>query len=127
MENFVSMAPHPELVRTALKHCEIPIDYTDDGEVKIAAGGGWDSNGFMTMPEGSAIREIVSAVLTVAMVKHIEDTMVLPSNVSRIRQQASFLDDIAFSMPRSNEDREAIEGIADTLRGVADNLDPAKR
>lgn len=126
MTDFIAMAPHASLVRAALEHCEIPLRYTDDLGVKIEAGPGFDSNGNMTIPEGCELHKILAAVLTTAMVKHIEDTMVLPSNVSRLRQQASFLSDIAFSMWPS-EDREAINGIVETLRNVADNLDPAKR
>lgn len=130
MPQFIDMSPAPSLVRAALAHCEIPLDYTDDHGVKIPAGPGFDSNGFMTIPDDHVLREILSAVLTVAMVKHLEDTMVLPSNVSRLRQQASFLSDIAFSFPPDDEDHDekgALEGIAETLRGIADNLDPANR
>jgi hypothetical protein len=47
--DFISMAPAPALVRAALAHCEIPLDYTDEGGVRIPAGPGFDSNGNMTI------------------------------------------------------------------------------
>jgi hypothetical protein len=108
----ISIKPAPDLVRAALAHCDIPLTYTDAHAVEV--------------PDD--LTPLLSAVVTTAMVKHMEDTMVLPSNVSRIREQASFLSDIAdMSTDLAAEDRNAILGIIETLRGVADNLDPAKR
>jgi hypothetical protein len=128
--DFISMAPAPALVRAALAHCEIPLDYTDEGGVRIPAGPGFDSNGLMTIPEGHVLRDILSAVLTTAMVKHMEDTMVLPTNVARLRAVAHDLGHVLDDLnAASSTDHivEILEDAIESLTGVASNLDPAMR
>jgi hypothetical protein len=127
-KHFISMAPHPNLIRAALAHCEIPMQIDDDGQPLLPSMG-W-SDGHMCFNDSDGSKEmisILSGVLTTAMVKHMEDTMILPTNVSRLREQASFLRDISDFGSMDPDDRVAIEGIIETIDRVADNLDPSKR
>lgn len=106
----IDMRPAPALVRQALAHCEIPLIYTDEHTAEL--------------PEtDDDMGALLSAVVTVAMVKHLEDTMVLPSNLSKLVSVAEFLRHMD-PIPRYAEDIE--EAIA-TIDGVVMNLNPAKR
>lgn len=125
MPQTIDIRPHPQLVRAALAHCKIPLTYGDEHTVSIPAGPGWDSNGNMTIPEGHVLGEILSATVSMAMVKHIEDTMVLPSNASALREIARVLDDIK-PLVQGVDAPEMVTDAAERLRGIANNLDKGK-
>lgn len=122
----IDMRPHPNLIRAALAHSDIPLTYNDDHTVSIPSGPGWDSNGNMTIPEGHVLIGILSGLLTLAMTKHMEDTMILPSNVSKIRQVAGALADMREFAALDEEDTEILREQIESLRSIADNLDPEK-
>lgn len=126
MKQTIDMRPAPGLIRAALAHCEVPLTYNDDHTVSIPAGPGFDSNGMMTIPEDHVLREILSALLTVAMEKHILDTMVMPSNADRLRRVARNCEEFRATVPAHDTD-ELVDEIVFSINEVADNIDPAKQ
>lgn len=122
----LNIGPTPAYVRAALAHCEIPLTYNDDGTVSIPAGPGFDSNGNMTIPEGHVLRDVLSGVVNLAMLKHVADTMVLPSNVKAIREVAGELRGMIGGFVRNPEIPVLLGEMAERLDEIASNLDPAK-
>lgn len=122
----ISIRPAPRLVRAALAHCEIPLTFNDDYTVSIPDSPDFGSEGEMIIPEDHVLIKILAAVVTTAMVKHVEDTMILPSNVSRIREVRNELAEMS-TVGMHLDDRDTLKDIMETLERVADNLDPEKR
>lgn len=123
-EQTIDIRPHPALVRAALAHCDTPVPYADDHSVAIPCGPGWDSNGNMTIPEGHVLRDILSGAVNTAILKYIDDTMVLPSAASAIRDVAKELrGEVADTFERSPETANLLSELAERLDGIARNLD----
>jgi hypothetical protein len=122
----IDMRPAPGLVRAALEAANIPLQYNDDHTVTIPAGPGFDSNGNMTVPEDHVLRDILNAAISLALEKHLENQMILPTNVARLRQMARDLSAMR-SQPRGSWSRDDLDETIETLNDVADNLDPAKQ
>ena len=120
------MKPAPRLIRAALDNAGIPLTYNDDHTVSIPSGPGFDSNGNLTIPEGHVLGDILNGLVTLALEKHFEDSMILPTNVARLRQLTAEVVDLYNEQDRS-ERRSRSDEIIDTLNRVADNLDPGKR
>lgn len=114
MSHTINISPSPALVQTALDHCEIPLVVQDDHTVNVSE---------LT---GKTLTALLSAVVNLAMVKHIEDTMILPSNASRIREVVNDLEAMRDHVSGA-ENAEWIDELRETLAGVADNLEGAYR
>jgi hypothetical protein len=121
----ISMKPAPPLIRAALDNAGIPLTYNDDHTVTIPSGPGFDSNGNLTIPEGHVLSDILNGLVTLALEKHLEESMILPTNVARLRQVSAQLIDLRYA--GRSEDAEWIDEIRTDIERVADNLDPAKR
>lgn len=119
MAENISMAPAPSLVRAALEHCEMPITYNDDYTVVV--------------PEGDDLKALLQASVNLAMTKHVEDTMVLPSNIARLTQVSdrlrSLCRDMRVKAIAFGDDLlvDELNEHADTLDNVGSNLTPKER
>ncbi len=113
MPHMIDITPAPALVQTALDHCEIPLVVLDDHTVNV---------GELT---GKTLSSLLNAIVNLAMVKHIEDTMILPSNASRLREVIRDLG--ALMEDQRGENVEYLEEQIETLEGVAANLEGAFR
>lgn len=120
MPDTIDMRPAASLVRASLAHCKIGLTYNDDHTVEMPE----DTEDTITL---------LSNIITLAMEKHLEDTLILPTNVARIREVRDFLDEIANAGSLAqdfgslSELKERAEEAASSLTGVARNLDPAER
>lgn len=112
MPETIDIRPTPELVRTALAHCQIPLAYTDEHTAELPA-------------TAEDMGPLLSAVVTMAMLKHTEDTMILPSNAKAVRDVAHKLRGMVADLA-DRETQEFVAELAERLDGIADNLNNRK-
>lgn len=112
MPETIDIRPTPELVRTALAHCQIPLVYTDQHTAELPA-------------TAEDMGPLLSAVVTMAMVKHTEDTMVLPSNASALRDVSRTLRQRLVDIGADSLREDFVE-LAERLDDIAANLDTRK-
>lgn len=123
----ISLTPHPAFIRAALEHADVPLPYNDDHTVSIPSGPGWDSNGNMSIPEGHVLGTILTRVLDLSMEKHVNDKMILPTNVAKIREVVRGIGDTIAYGALDEEDKDVLRELSDSLLSIARNLDPEAR
>ena len=110
--NKVNMI-HPSLVEAGLKSVGIDdVTVTDDGE------GGFT----LSYKQDFTIEQLLNKLAEIGMEKYVLDTMVMPSNASRLRSVAADIESYMLDGQIDAETREALDEAVMSMLGVADNL-----
>lgn len=84
-----------------------------------------EKEGGMAVAHERPIEELFGEVVNALIVQGSITTMVVPSNISRLKEQVRSLNDLAEFGALDPEDKENVESVRDAIARCADNLDAA--
>lgn len=113
MAKTMTIGPHPDFSRDLFEAQDIPtkdIEFKEDGSISLPN------------IKSKAYREVMSQILGCIQARGVEKTMVLPTNVDRIRS-------VIIELKAINNIKTVDIGLQDMINDlemVANNLDPDK-